>query len=83
MKGTKKLAAARSLMDWLATPGAMELYAKNFAVLAMPGVAKPLDFVPADYEKRLVKNDFAWSAKNRDRVLVEWNKRYNAKAEPK
>jgi iron(III) transport system substrate-binding protein len=83
VKGTKKLAAARSLMDWLATPGAMELYAKNFAVLAMPGVAKPLDFVPVDYEKRLVKNDFAWSAKNRDRVLVEWNKRYNAKAEPK
>lgn len=83
VKGTKKLAAAKSLMDWLATPGAMELYAKNFAVLAMPGIAKPLDFVPADYEKRLVKNDFAWSAKNRDRVLVEWNKRYNAKAEPK
>lgn len=83
VKGTKKLAAAKSLMDWLATPGAMELYAKNFAVLAMPGIAKPLDFVPADYEKRLVKNDFAWSAKNRDRILVEWNKRYNAKAEPK
>lgn len=83
VKGTKKLDAAKSLMDWLATPGAMELYAKNFAVLAMAGVAKPLDFVPADYEKRLVKNDFAWSAKNRDRVLVEWNKRYNAKAEPK
>jgi len=83
VKGTKKLEAAKSLMDWLATPGAMELYAKNFAVLAMSGVAKPLDFVPADYEKRLVKNDFAWSAKNRDRILVEWNKRYNAKAEPK
>lgn len=83
VKGTKKLEAAKNLMDWLATPGAMELYAKNFAVLAMSGVAKPLDFVPADYEKRLVKNDFAWSAKNRDRILVEWNKRYNAKAEPK
>ncbi|MGH8635307.1 MAG: putative 2-aminoethylphosphonate ABC transporter substrate-binding protein [Burkholderiales bacterium] len=83
MRGTKKLEAAKSLMDWLASPGAMELYAKNFAVLAMAGVSKPLDFVPADYEKRLVKNDFAWSAKNRDRVLVEWNKRYNAKAEPK
>lgn len=83
VKGTKKLEAAKNLMDWLATPGAMELYAKNFAVLAMSGVAKPLDFIPADYEKRLVKNDFAWSAKNRDRILVEWNKRYNAKAEPK
>ncbi len=83
VKGTKKLEAAKNLMDWLATPGAMELYAKNFAVLAMAGVAKPLDFIPVDYEKRLVKNDFSWSAKNRDRILVEWNKRYNAKAEPK
>ena len=40
-------------MDWLATPEAMALYAKNFAVVAMPGMAKPLEFVPADYEKRL------------------------------
>ena len=31
----------------------------------------------------LVKNDFAWAAKNRDRILTEWNKRYNAKAAPK
>lgn len=83
MKTTKKVEAARSLMDWLATPAAMELYAKNFAVLAMPGMAKPLDFVPADYEKRLVKNDFAWSAKNRDRIIAEWIKRYDGKSEPK
>jgi iron(III) transport system substrate-binding protein len=83
MKTTKKLDAAKSLMDWLASPAAMELYSKNFAVLAMPGVAKPLDFVPADYEKRLVKNDFAWSAKNRDKIIAEWMKRYDAKSEPK
>ena len=62
MKATKKLDAAKSLMDWLATPAAMELYSKNFAVLAMPGVAKPMEFIPADYEKRLVKNDFSWFA---------------------
>ena len=61
----------------------MELYAKNFAIVAVPGIAKQLPNVPADYEKRLVKNDFAWAAKNRDRILTEWNKRYNAKAEPK
>jgi iron(III) transport system substrate-binding protein len=83
MKSTKKLEAARALMDWLATPGAMELFAKNFAVLAMPGIAKPLDFIPADYEKRLAKIDFAWSAKNRDRILAEWTKRYDGKSEPK
>lgn len=83
MKGTRKVEAARHLMDWLATPTAMELFSKNFAIVAMPGIGKPLEFVPADYEKRLVKNDFAWSAKNRERILAEWNKRYNAKAEPK
>lgn len=83
MKNTKKLDAAKTLMDWLATPGAMELYSKNFAVLAVPGIAKPLDFVPADYEQRLVKNDFAWSAKNRDKILAEWLKRYDSKSEAK
>jgi iron(III) transport system substrate-binding protein len=83
MKTTKKLDASRKLMDWLATPTAMELFAKNFAVVAIPGIAKPLEFVPADYEKRLVKNDFSWSAKNRDRILAEWTKRYNAKSLPK
>jgi iron(III) transport system substrate-binding protein len=83
MKTTKKVEAARKLMDWLATPAAMELFAKNFAVVAIPGIAKPLDFVPADYEKRLVKNDFAWEAKNRDRILAEWTKRYDSKSLPK
>ena len=83
MKSTKKPEAARKLMDWLATPEAMELFAKNFAVVAVPGIAKPLDFVPADYEQRLVKNDFAWSAKNRDKILAEWAKRYDAKSEAK
>jgi len=83
MKTTKKLDAAKSMMDWLASTDAMQLYSANFAVLAVPGIAKPLDFVPADYEKRLVKNDFAWSAKNRDKIITEWLKRYDAKSEPK
>lgn len=83
MKNTTKLGAAQRLMDWLATPEAMALYAKNFAIVAMPGAAQPLDFIPADYEKRLTKNDFAWSAKNRDRILAEWTKRYDSKSAPK
>ena len=83
MKNTKKLDAAKKLMDWLATPEAMELFSKSFAVVAVPGIAKPLDYVPADYEQRLTKNDFAWSAKNRDKILAEWTKRYDAKSEKK
>jgi len=44
MKGTKKLDAAKKLMDWL---------------------------------------DFDWEAKNRDKILAEWTKRYNGKSLPK
>src|SRR6266487_1022751 len=36
MKTTKKIDAARKLMDWLDTPEAMALFAKNFAVVAIP-----------------------------------------------
>lgn len=83
IKGTKKLDAAKKLMDWLATPEAMDLFANNFAVVAMPGKSKQLEFIPADYEKMLIKNDFAWEAKNRDAILAEWTKRYNGKSLPK
>jgi len=82
-KGTKKLAAAQKLADWASSRDAMVLYGKNFAITAMPGVAQPLPNVPADYEKRLVKMNFTWAAENRERILAEWNKRYNAKSEPK
>jgi iron(III) transport system substrate-binding protein len=49
----------------------------------MPGMSKQLEFIPVDYEKRLIKNDFEWSAKNRERILAEWTKRYNSKSLPK
>jgi iron(III) transport system substrate-binding protein len=83
IKGTKKADAAQKLMDWLATPEAMKLFAKNFAVVAMPGMNEPLEYIPADFEKKLIKNDFDWEAKNRDKILAEWTKRYNGKSLPK
>jgi iron(III) transport system substrate-binding protein len=82
-KGTKKLDATKKLADWASSKDAMLLYGKNFAITAQPGVAAPLPNVPADYEARLVKMDFSWAADNRERILTEWNKRYNAKSEPK
>ncbi len=82
-KGTKKLDAAKKLADWASSKDAMLLYGKNFAITAQPGVAAPLANVPKDYEQRLVKMDFDWAASNRERILAEWTKRYNAKSEPK
>jgi iron(III) transport system substrate-binding protein len=83
LKGAKNVDGAKKLADWSVTKDANELYAKNFAIVALAGVGKPLDSVPADFEKRLVKNDFNWAAANRDKILAEWTKRYNAKSEPK
>ena len=83
VKGTPKLDAAKKLADWASTREANELYAKNFAITAIPGIATRLKHVPIDYEKRLVKNDFQWMAQNRDTVLAEWQKRYASKSEPR
>ena len=83
VKGTKNMDAAKKLLDWSITDEAMGLYANNFAIVAVLALSKPLPNVPADYASRLVKNDFAWAASNRDKILAEWSKRYESKAAPK
>jgi iron(III) transport system substrate-binding protein len=83
MATTAKLDDAKKLMDWSVSKEANELYAQNYAIVAMPGVAKPLEYVPSNIESMLIKNDFNWAAANRDRILAEWTKRYDNKSEPK
>ncbi|GAA0783756.1 putative 2-aminoethylphosphonate ABC transporter substrate-binding protein [Marinobacterium sediminicola] len=83
VKGTAKLAAARKLMDWAVTREANTLYNDNFAVVAMPGVAKPVPNYPADIADRMIDNDFEWAATNRARILKEWQQRYDGKSEAK
>ena len=81
VKTTKKMDAAKRLVDWVATKEANEAFAKNFAIVAHPAVKPVLPHVPTDLESRLIKNDFAYAAKNRDKILAEWQKRYAAKTE--
>jgi iron(III) transport system substrate-binding protein len=83
IKGTKQLSGAQTLMDWAASEKANQLYNEGYAIVAMPGIAKPVAHFPAEPEQLLIKNDFDWAAKNRDRVLTEWQKRYEDKAEAK
>jgi iron(III) transport system substrate-binding protein len=83
MKSTKKMAAARALADWSVSQEANQLYAQNFAVVAIPGIQQRLEFIQGDIEKMLIKNDFAMAAANREKVLAEWSRRYESKAEPK
>ena len=83
MKGTDSLDAAKKLVDFSITRGAMELYNSGYAVVAMPGVAKPVEHFPAGLTDAMIKNDFEWAAENRGRILEEWQKRYDSKSEPK
>ena len=73
-KGAKN-PAAKQFLDWAASEEAMALYAKYFAAVAVAGMPVP-EGLPKDISKVVYPNDFDWSAKNRDRILAEWQKRY-------
>jgi hypothetical protein len=38
---------------------------------------------PEEVEEAIIDNDFAWMAENRERILEEWTRRYEAKAAPR
>ncbi len=74
-KKARNNAAAKQFLDWAITDEAMGLYSKYFAAVAVPGFPVP-EGLPKDISKVVYPNDFDWSAKNRDRILAEWTKRY-------
>jgi iron(III) transport system substrate-binding protein len=73
-KGARS-AAAKRFLDWAISNEAMGLYAKYFAAVGVSGFPVP-EGLPKDISKVVFPNDFDWSAKNRDRILAEWQKRY-------
>jgi iron(III) transport system substrate-binding protein len=83
VKTTQNLEAAKQLADWSVTRKANELYNQGYAVVAMPGVAKPVPNFPEGIAEKMIKNDFEWAAQHREKILAEWSKRYDSKSEPK
>ena len=83
VKATKNLDAAKKIADWVASKGANELYGKYYAIVAHTEVKAAPPNYPATAEQAMVKNDFVWMAENRERILAEWTKRYESKAQPK
>lgn len=81
--GTSKLEAAKTLLDWSINRTANEMYNTGYAVVAMPGVAKPVEHFPDGLLEAMIDNDFEWAANNRKAILDEWQKRYDSKSEPK
>jgi iron(III) transport system substrate-binding protein len=83
VKGGPNPQGARKLADWAASDTAMKLYAETRSVSARPEYAKPIKHLPDNLHELIMTNDFAWSAANRERILAEWSRRYEGKADPK
>jgi iron(III) transport system substrate-binding protein len=83
VRGTEKLEAAKKLVDWSVTEKANKLYNEGYAVVAIPGLAKPVEHFPEGITEAMIDNDFEWAARNRGKILSEWQSRYDAKSEPK
>ncbi len=81
--GTDDLDAAKTLVDWTITKKANELYNSGYAVVAYPGVAKPVQYFPDGIVDAMIDNDFEFAANNRGDILAEWAKRYDGKSDPK
>ena len=81
--GTDNLEDAKTLADWTITKKANEMYNSGYAVVAYPGVAKPVEHFPTNLLEKMIDNDFEFAANNRKVILDEWQKRYDSKSEPK
>ena len=83
LKTSKKIEAAKKLMDWHISPAAMKVYNEFLPILAIPEIAEPVAHFPPNTLEKMIDNDFGWAADNRKRILGEWQKRYDTKSEPK
>lgn len=79
--GTDYPDEVRRLLDWAVSEDAMRAYNVGYAVLALPGVAQPVENYPEGAAEAMIQNDFEWAAANRERILKQWNDRYGSKTE--
>ncbi len=81
--GTAEMEAAQKLVDFTVTKEANEMYNTGYAVVAYPGVAKPVEHFPENLIDAMIENDFEFAANNRAAILSEWSSRYDGKSDPK
>jgi iron(III) transport system substrate-binding protein len=75
--------AAKTFLEWAIGEPVMKEYGKIYPITAYPSGNPIPEGYSKEPEKQLAKNDFDWAAKNRQRILEEWSKRYDSKSEPK
>lgn len=83
LRGTRQEAMAKRLMDFAVSRPAMELYGRYYALHGLPDVTPSVQGYPPEFAERLAKVDFATVAANRDHILAEWARRFDAKSAPR
>lgn len=83
VEGTDYPDEARTLLDWAISEDAMRMYNEGYAVVGITSIAKPVKYFPENIIDKMIDNDFEWAARNRERILAEWSKRYEGKSLPK
>lgn len=73
--------AAKTFLDWAISEEAMRMYAKSYPVIAVELDVPLPEGWPKDPMAVLIKNDLTWAAKNRQRILDEWTRRYDGKSQ--
>ncbi|KZM49354.1 ABC transporter substrate-binding protein [Labrenzia sp. OB1] len=71
---------ARRFLDWTLTPEAVNAYYDWKAIVTVPGGSLPERFrsagMPEDTNSILYPTDFQAAGKDRDRIISEWQRRY-------
>jgi len=74
---------AKTFLDWAISDEAMAMYAKVYPIVATDIRVEAPKGWPADPMSVLINNDLEWAAKNRQRILNEWTRRYDGKSQPR
>jgi len=82
MKKARIIPAAKTFLDWAISDEAMNLYKKNYPIIATGGDGN-YDGYDSDPVKQLIDNDFTWTASNRESILNEWMRRFDGKSAPR
>ena len=84
MKGTKNLEAAKKLADWASSlegQRALRQVLRHRRQSRRSSRCRPT--IRPTARRLMAKMDVEWMAKNRERILAEWTKRYDGKSAPK
>ena len=83
MKGTKNLEAAKKLADWASTQEGQRALRQVLRHRRQSRREADAAQLSGRRREAMVKMDVDWMAKNRERILAEWTKRYDGKSAPK